>query len=271
MALTLSSQVFGIVRQLVEEKAGLHYEPADLPLIESRLANRALETGFDSLLDYYYYLRYDPEGPRELQNLVESLVVHETYLFREPEALGVLVNDVVPELLRDRPRLRLWSAACATGEEPYTVAMLLQAAGLLDRVDVVASDISAPALARAREGFYAGRALRALPESSAARCLEPSGRGVRVPDSIRRRITWTRVNLVDRESVAAQGRFDVVLCRNVLIYFSDATVSAVAASLADTITPGGVLLVGTSESLLRFGTSFVCEERGGSFLYRAPS
>jgi chemotaxis protein methyltransferase CheR len=270
MPLTLSPQIFAIVSQLIEERAGLHYALADSVLMEGKLAQRAAELGFDSLLDYYYYLRYDAGGLRETQLLVESLVVHETYLFRELDPLEALVHDVLPDMLRERPRVRLWSAACATGEEPYSVAMMLDEAGLADRVDIVASDISAPALARAREGVYAGRSLRAVVHAKAARRLQPvAGGGVRVPDAIRSRISWARVNLVDADAVRALGMFDVVLCRNVLIYFSDQTVETVATSLGEVIRPGGVLLIGTSESLLRFGTDFACEERSGSFFYRA--
>jgi chemotaxis protein methyltransferase CheR len=262
MALPLSPQVFAITARLIEERAGLHYELANTDLLADRLSERALELGLDSLLDYYYFLRYDEKGAAELSTLIETLVVHETYFFRELEALGVLVDSVVPQLLSARPRLRIWSAACATGEEPYTLGMLLGDAGLLDRVELVASDISEKALAHARSGVYGGRSLRIVPKHARPGHLLPETAGrVRVQDELRHRVAWRRVNLVDPAAVSALGLFDVILCRNVLV-------AQVARNLGDALTRDGWLLVGASESLLRFGTLFKCHERGASFFYR---
>jgi chemotaxis protein methyltransferase CheR len=269
MALPLSPQVFAITARLIEERAGLHYELANTDLLADRLSERAVELGLDSLLDYYYFLRYDERGAVELSTLVETLVVHETYLFREVEPLRVLVDSVLPEMLRSRPTVRVWSAACATGEEPYTLGMMLGDVGLLEHVQLVGSDISEKALARARGAIYGGRSLRALAQHGRPGhlVLETAGR-MRVHDDLRRRINWRCVNLVDRAAVAALGLFDVILCRNVLIYFADATVAQVAGNLGDALRDDGWLLVGASESLLRFGTLFSCHERQGSFFYR---
>jgi chemotaxis protein methyltransferase CheR len=272
MRLPLSPQVFAITARLIEERAGLHYDLASTDLLADRLSDRAAELGLESLLDYYYFLRYDEKGAAELSTLVETLVVHETYLFREVEPMRVLVSSIVPEMLRSRSTLRVWSAACATGEEPYSLAMMLSDAGLLDRVELVASDISEKALARARGAVFAGRSLRALAEHGTPVHLlvETPGR-MRVKDELRRRITWRRVNLLEQGAVAALGLFDVILCRNVLIYFSDETVTQVTRHLGDALRDPGWLLVGASESLLRFGTLFSCHERGGSFFYqRSP-
>lgn len=269
MSPKLVPQVFAITSRLIEDETGLHYGLEDSELLADRLAARAGELGLDSLLDYYYFLRYDERGNEELQRLVETLVVHETYLFRENESLSVLIRSIVPAMLRTKARLRLWSAACATGEEPYTLALMLSEDGLLDRVDVLATDISHRALVKARGGAYSGRSLRALPDAvRRSPWLEEHSGGVRVVEALRARIDWRRLNLMDGGAIATLGLFDVVLCRNALIYFSDATVARVAASLFEAIRPGGLLLVGASESLLRFGTLFDCEEHGGSFFYR---
>jgi chemotaxis protein methyltransferase CheR len=146
--------------------------------------------------------------------------------------------------------------------------MLLDAAGLLDAVTLVASDISGRALAHAREGLYFRRSLRALPPEAAGRWLLPVDKGMRVERRIARAVDFRRVNLVENAEVAALGQFDVVLCRNVLIYFSDATVERVVATLAGALRPNGRVIVGASESLLRFESGLVCEERGGAFFYR---
>ncbi len=268
MAATLTPQVFAILTALVEERSGLHYELADLPLIEDKVVGRALERGFESLLDYYYYLRYDVGGARELDALVETLVVHETYFFREADQLEVLVDTMLQPAIAAGERPRIWCAACSTGEEPLTLAMMLAERELLRRVELVASDISARALVRAQRGEYGARSLRALPLGTLGRWLDSVGERAIARQGLRESIRWQQVNLVDRAAVAALGSFDVVLCRNVLIYFADQTARQVVDSLAAALRPGGHLLVGVSESLLRFGTSLRCEEHGGAFFYR---
>ena len=268
MALPLLPQVFVILKGLVEERAGLHYQPEDLDLVSDKICNRAEAAGFESMLDYYYFLRYDEGGGAELDALVEALVVHETYFFRERDQLDVLVGRLLPRRLEGGGRVRIWCAACATGEEPLTLAMLLADAGVLPRVQIVASDISERALARARSGEFSLRAVRALPDGVEGRYLTRHASKVRVDPAIAAAIDWRRVNLLDRDGIAPLGRFDAVLARNVLIYFGDDTVRRVVGHLTDALQPGGLLLVGASESLLRYGTSLACEEHGGAFFYR---
>ena len=274
MPLSLSPQVFAIVSQLIEEKTGLHYELRDAEALADKLSIRATELELDSLLDYYYHLRYDEAGGRELDALVELLVVNETYFFREVDQLRAFVSQLVPETLErknpapDKP-IRIWCAACATGEEPLSLAMLLREHGLLERTEIVATDISARVLARARAGVYRGRAFRALGEPERWRHFEEIGDGaLRVHADLVQRIRWQKLNLLDFAAIDALGRFDAILCRNVLIYFRDQTVLQLVERFAASLAPAGLLLVGASESLLRFGTVFDCEEHGGAFFYR---
>jgi chemotaxis protein methyltransferase CheR len=270
MPLPLSPQVFAILRGLIEEKTGIHYPDVERELLAERVSARAQEIGFESLLDYYYFLRYDAAGAAELEALVEHLVVQETYLFREIDQLRALVCHFIVPRVRAGERLRLWSAGCATGEEPISLAILLADEQCLDGVELVATDISRRALERARTGRFSRRSLRALDAApSASRWLEPCHDGaLRVRDQLLQRITWRRINLLDAGVVGAMGTFDVILCRNVLIYFADATTVSVVERLSAALRPGGVLAVSVTESLLRFGTSLQCEERGGVFFYR---
>jgi chemotaxis protein methyltransferase CheR len=274
MGLPLSPQVFAITSALIEEKTGIRHESGDRDLLGEKLSQRALERGFDSLLDYYYSLRYDADAEAELKALVETLVVQETYFFRESEALEALVDVVLVDRLAEAERtgrkVRIWSAACATGEEPLTLAMILEHRGLLDRVELVASDISVRGIERAREGRFGGRALRAFPVDmrTAYTSPLPGGRVLVSPDLLQG-IQWRHVNLIEPSAVAEIGSVDAIICRNVLIYFGDDSCRQVATSLGEALAPDGVLLVGASESLLRFGI-FDCEERGGSFFYRRP-
>jgi chemotaxis protein methyltransferase CheR len=262
-----SASLVAILTSLVEERMGMHYEAHDSEIFVSKLSARALESGFESLLDYYYFLRYDDADGREFDALIDSLVVNETYFLREIDQLRVLVRDIIAKAVANSGRPRIWCAAASTGEEPLTLALLLAEEGLLDRVEIVASDISRRALSRAFEGTFGGRSLRVLDERTRAKWFDEQGDMVKVRREIHRAIAWLRVNLLDDEAIASLGSFDVILCRNVLIYFSEATVAQVTKRLADSLRPGGVLLVGVSESLMRFGTLLKCEERGGSFFY----
>jgi chemotaxis protein methyltransferase CheR len=271
LALPLSPPVFAILSALLEERVGLHYDLHERELLADRVSPRALERGFESLLDYYYFLRYDPSAEAELALLVDALVVNETYFFRDLAALDVLVNAVVPNLLARGQRPRIWCAACSTGEEPLTLAMLLDAAALLDQVQILASDISARALLQAKEGRYRRRSLRSLPPGVVGRWLDGDQDGMRVSPDIARAVEFRRVNLVSAEELSALGTFDVIICRNVLIYFQDRTIERVARGLWQNLGPDGLLLVGSSESLLRFDLPFSCEELRGAFFYRKVS
>lgn len=269
--MTASPQLFAILSGLIEERVGLHYGPAEREVFLDKVQARAVDAGFDSLLDYYYFLRYDDADRLELEALTEALVVHETYFFREFDPLVIAIDDVVGARLARGERARIWSAACSTGEEPLTVAMLLDERGWLDRVELIATDVSRRALERAQSGEFSPRALRGrAPVGLASRWLREHERGIAVDPALIRTITWSRLNLLDRDAIAELGQFDLILCRNVLIYFADSLVGQIAGILADALRPSGALLVGVSESLLRFATPLECQERRGSFLYCKP-
>jgi chemotaxis protein methyltransferase CheR len=197
-------------------------------------------------------------------------VVNETYFFRELEPLRVLVSEFILPRVRQGMRPRIWSAACSTGEEPLTLAMLLADAGVLSRVELIASDISVRALERARAGKFGRRSLRDVPDPAlASRFIsEDATGGLTVSAEVRRFIDWRRINLLDTASVAGLGTCDVILCRNVLIYFSDETLVRVIGHLTDALAPDGSIFVGVSESILRFGTILECEEKNHVFFYR---
>lgn len=265
----LTPQLAALFASLVEDASGLHYGTHDRALFEAKLVAQAEEAGFDTLLDYYYRLRYDDPAGVETRALVQALVVHETYFFRELGPLERLVDSHLVDVVHRFGRARVWSAACSTGEEPVTLAMLLDDRGILDKVDIVATDISETAIARARRGRHSRRSVRdGYPAALAARYLDISDAGVTSAPRIRDAIQFRTLNLLDAAAVAKLGQFDVILCRNVLIYFRDAMIAKVVDQLARALAPHGLLAVGVSESLLRFGTALVCEERGGAFFYR---
>lgn len=263
-------QLAAIFATLIEEASGIHYGPLERHLFGSKIATAAAEAGYQTLLDYYYRLRYDDPDGVETRALVEQITVHETYFFREIAPLRMLVETHLSQIVRDHGSARVWSAACSTGEEPITLAMLLDQRGLLDRVEIVASDISESAVMRARSGRHSKRSLREpYPADLAKKYLEVSAMEITSSAGLREAIRFRSLNLFDDAAIDKLGQFDVILCRNVLIYFRDETVSKVVARLTRSLAPEGIVAVGVAESLLRFGTALACEERGGSFFYRS--
>jgi chemotaxis protein methyltransferase CheR len=267
--LPLTPPVFAILSSLIEDRIGLCYGPDDRDLLAGKLSERAAQTGFESLLDYYYFLRYGPDSEREFDALANALVVNETFFFRELGPLEVLVSQLIAPLVEAGSVPRIWCAACSTGEEPLTVAMLLAERGLLGKVELIASDISETALDRARAGEHRRRSLRIVPPPAlAAKWLDIRDDAVLVHETLREAVQWRRLNILDKGGIQALGLFDVILCRNVLIYFRDITAVRVVDDLAAQLRPNGLLAVGVSESLTRFGTALACQEIGGAFLYR---
>jgi chemotaxis protein methyltransferase CheR len=267
--LSMTPQVFAILSGLVEERLGLWYALADKSLFESKVSVRALELGFDSMLDYYYFLRYDDVDGRELERLSETLVVNETFFFREFDQVQTVLSRFALPLIEAGIRPRIWSAACSTGEEPSTIAIWLAERGKLAAVQLLASDVSAAALAVAREGRYRPRSLRQIPDGvDPSRFIASESGALVVNPKIRAAIEWRKLNLLDAAAVAAVGEQDIILCRNLLIYFREDVVRRVVAGLTDRLKLGGVLVVGVSESLMRFGTRLRCEEQDGVFVYR---
>jgi chemotaxis protein methyltransferase CheR len=203
---------------------------------------------------------------------MDALAVPETYFWREVDQLRAIADVLVPELERrvhGRP-IRIWSVPCATGEEPLTMAMLLDQAGWFERtpIRVVASDASPAALEGAQRGLYRERAFRALPVYLRERYFTREGDRWRVDPGLHGRIgAWSRVNLLEADQVAREATADVILCRNVFIYFSQSAIRRVVSQFADHMPETAYLCVGAAESLLRITDRFDLEEVARAFVY----
>ena len=194
----MSPQVFTIMAALIEERIGLHYSVSERELLGYKLSSRAVESGFYSLLDYYYHLRYDDPDGVELAALTDALVVNETFFFRERAPLEQVVEAYVVPLCARKRKPRIWCAAAATGEEPFSLACLLAERGLRDQVELIATDISQRALARARSGVHARRSIReGCPADLVAKYLYPSGDRIHVIPAIRDMVQFQYLNLLD--------------------------------------------------------------------------
>lgn len=270
--LGLSSSALPLLRDLVHERLGLFYETDRYDALADRLAPLVFDAGFSSFLDYYYLLKYDEHAPREWLRVMDALSVTETYFWREIDQVRAIVEIVVPALVRERPGspVRIWSVPCATGEEPLTIAMLLEEAGLFSRgaIEIHASDASPAALEKARAGRFRERSFRSLPPYLRLKYFHQDGDAWRVSPALHARVTsWTTVNLRCEGEVARHAGVPIVFCRNVFIYFSPDAVRRVVAQLARTMPSPGYLCVGASESLLKLSTAFELEEVGDAFVY----
>ena len=260
-----------LLRDLVFERTGLVFEDSKLDLFTGKLAPLMSARGFDSYLDYYYLLKYDPASGEAWDDLIDAITVQETYFWREMDQVHGLAEKVIPELIASRPggRIRIWCAACATGEEPLSIAMRLNEENWFERADIeiIATDASPAALRKARSGLYSGRSFRALPEPLREKYFTEQGTASKVSHDLMRRITWGRVNLLDERGVSDCANASVIFCRNVFIYFSSATIRRVVDSFARHIIVPGYLFVGASESLLKVTDEFDLEEIGNAFVY----
>jgi len=264
---------------LVHRRTGLSYDESKRYYVERRLAQGMARTGAGSAGAYLAILRADAA---EAERLINSFTVNETYFYREAHQLRCLGRALLPEIVARRgpgDRVRIWSIPCSTGEEPYSVAIwLLENWPPVDayNVEIVGSDIDTAALAAAAEGLYGPRSLARLPASVAEGYFEavapgegPEGRRRLIRD-LRESVRLVPANLVDAAAMAAQGRFDVVLCRNVLIYFDEAAREAAARHLFDALAPGGFLLLGHTESMARLSDRFVMRRFEDAVVYQRP-
>jgi chemotaxis protein methyltransferase CheR len=237
-----------LIRNLIHERTGMRFDNGKSDLLIDKLSPLVIERGFSSYLDYYYLLKYDSTAPVEWQNVINALSVQETYFWREFDQVRALVHTLVPQWHAQNPKstLRIWSAACATGEEPLTIAMALNEGGWFERtsIELLASDASSKAIDRAVRGVYKQRAFRNLPAHLRDRYFEQCGADWRVKSDIHGRIKWGLANLMDEKEIAPLAVADFIFCRNVFIYFSEAAISRAVRSFARFMLSAGLSVCG---------------------------
>ncbi len=268
----LSAEALTQVCQFIYGRTGMLFGEAKRYYIDRRVAERMTRSGSADAAAYLARLRSDPD---EAEALVNSFTVNETYFYREQYQLECLSRSLLPELVQTRrpgDKLRLWSVPCSTGEEAYSLAIwLLDNWRLVDayNVEIVGSDIDTRALAAAAHGEYGERALARLPRTAVEAYFDaPGPAGRRLIADLRESVAFTAVNLVDPASMAVQGRFDVVLCRNVLIYFDDVSRKIATDLLHDQINPGGFLCLGHTESMTRISDRFAARRFPEATVYQ---
>jgi chemotaxis protein methyltransferase CheR len=245
----LTDEEFAQFRDLIYRIAGISLSPAKQPLVASRLAKRLKHHGLASYGDYFQLITA-ANGQAELQTAVDLLTTNETHFFREPKHFEFLSRHIVPARQPGRP-LRIWSAACSSGEEPYSIAMLLDEALGSAPWDIVASDLSTRVLDKARAGLYPMERVPEIPKPYlSAYCLKGTGSQagtLLIERRLRERVQFLHHNLT--EAPPKLGEFDAIFLRNVMIYFDQDTKRQVVARLLPLLRPGGFFLVGHSETL----------------------
>jgi chemotaxis protein methyltransferase CheR len=268
----LSEHVFALLGNLIEERLGLHYDPVRREIVQDRLAPLVAEHNLGTFVDYYYLLKYDENNAAEWRRVQTALAVRETYFWREVDQIQLAARKLVPALQEQNPGcwIRIWHAACASGEEPYSMAIALHEAGCFDRgpIELIATDFDQESLRMAREAVYRERATRILPPELRQKYFREHINGTsRLSEKASYRVKFSYLNLVDRAAMALMQDFDIVFCRNVFIYFSDATVRTVADHFYRSLRSPGYLFLGAAESLLRVQTRFQLNEIAKCYVY----
>ncbi|MCP3983929.1 MAG: protein-glutamate O-methyltransferase CheR [bacterium] len=275
--ISLTDAEFRMFRDFFRDYCGLHFGEDSRFLLEKRLARRVRELDLGSFSAYHYLLRKAGQGEQELGHAIDALTTNETYFFRERSQLQALVEEIIPECLERRRKrggrmLSIWSAGCSSGEEPYSIVMMAKEAGLVpgDDFRVYASDISGAILQKARNGLYRPASFREGLDHLQKKYFEEQSGLWRVSDEIKRHVVFTRVNLLDKSRADLLGAMDVILCRNVIIYFDLETKREVIGRFHDKLPPGGYLLLGHAESLINVSSAFSLTHLKRDMVYRRP-
>lgn len=255
----IAARQFKALAALIQAEAGINLKASKQTMLEGRLRRRARSAGFATVGAYCDHVLSPGAGPDEMEQLINAVTTNKTDFFREPLHFDVLLETVLPEFAENRQRkIRCWSAACSTGAEPYTLAMLLDEFAAQNRgtdYQIIATDLDTEVLATAIKGIYPRELVEPVPEHLRRRYVlqakSPDRPEVRIAPELRRKVSFGRLNLMDA-TYPLEEPVDVIFCRNVLIYFDKPTQEAVVNRLCERLNPGGYLFLGHSESIAGF-------------------
>jgi len=270
----INSDDFNDLTDFIYKKSGIKFESKKMYFINKRVDKRLTDLGMESVREYMRFLKFKDNG-EELQELMNLLTVNETYFFREFNTLEAFAEHAMQEIAEEKAArgdrtLRIWSAGCSTGEEPYTLAIILRE--MLDNVNnwdvnILASDIDEVVLEKARNARYDDRSIKDVPAEYYKKYFEFSG-GKHVPiKKVRDMVTFDHLNLMDRMSMRKKRGFDFVFCRNVLIYFDEISRKQVVDHFYISLNRGGYIFLGHSESVGRITTAFKMKRFGSNVVY----
>jgi len=278
-AFGMSDSTFVILRDLIHERTGIYYDQSKQDLLADKLSPRLLEQGLHSFLDYYYLLKYATSADREWQELVNVITVPETFFWREFDQVEALTKYLIQDYLEQQKMsvlssrygypLKIWSAACSTGEEPLTIAMALEEAGWFDRlpIEIYGTDISSRAIAKAKKGIYREHSFRALSPALKEKYFTQESTGWRINPDVHHRVRWKNSNLLNPDDFILFTNIPFIFCRNVFIYFSPESIGNTVKMFFDKMPSNGYLCLGSAESIIKLNTRFKIREINKSFIY----
>jgi chemotaxis protein methyltransferase CheR len=271
----VTAEEFRRLCEFLYRRTGMVFTEAKRYYVQRRITDRMAATGSTTFASYFARLRSDMRG--EVEQFINAFTVNETYFYREDHQLRCLTADILPERLKHKAPgepYRIWSTPCSTGEEPYSIAMwLLQNWPQVDihDVEIVGSDIDTKALRAAELGVFGKRALMRLsPELVAKYFRALDAERWSIIDDLRGSVRFTTVNLVEPAETRPHGKFDVIFCRNVLIYFDDASRRVAAENLYENLAPGGFICLGHTESMSRISPLFDVKRYADAIVYQRP-
>ncbi len=271
----LSQPQFERLRQIIYDRSGIHFPDTKKYVLESRLGHRLGELEIEDYDQYIVFLTMGPYQADEFQEMFNRITINETSFFRNEPQLDVFEKTVLPEMLEKRAsskRLRVWSAACSSGEEPYTLAMQIHRSlgvRVSDwRLEILGTDISEKCLNIAAAGRYSSYAIRSTPDLIKNRYFKAEGLFYDLDPTIRSMVSFEKHNLKDTLAAKRHGTWDVIFCRNVMIYFDEEMKKRVAKMFHDQLADDGCLFIGHSESLRTLDVPFEQIPIPQGFCYR---
>jgi chemotaxis protein methyltransferase CheR len=252
LTIPLLDTTFQDLRDFIYEHSGIYIADTKKYLIENRLARILQNKNLNSYEDYLKVIKFCTNG-NELARLFDAVTTNETYFFREIEQLNVFIEEFLPKLLTQRNgtnSVKIWSAACSSGEEPYSIAMMLQEKNPSNmKYSIHASDICESVLSSAKKGLYSSYSIRNVPPPYLNKYFNKKEQLFSLSPDIKNTVSFKKINLIDEKSVKLIRGMDIIFCRNVLIYFDAKAKQKVVSHLYNALNPGGYLCIGSSESL----------------------
>jgi chemotaxis protein methyltransferase CheR len=272
---TISQEDFFKFREFFYRKTGMQFDDSKRYFVDKRLIERIVATDSGNFRNYFVTLRFEASG-EELQTLTNLMTVNETYFFREDYQFQCLVNSILPEITAQKKNsrpIRIWSMPSSSGEEAYSIAMyLLEYWPGINQwdVEIISSDIDTKILSAARNGKYTVRSIQKVPKELLAKYFKRNHDEYQICDDLREAVEFTRVNLMKSDDVRAYRGFDVIFCRNLLIYFDDLSRRTAADTFFDALAPGGFICLGHSESMSRISSLYQIRKFADSVVYQKP-
>ena len=269
----ISDEDFLKFREFFYRRTGISFEASKRYFVDKRLVERIEVTRTGSFRGYFTLLRFQASG-EELQQLTNLMTVNETYFLREEYQFRCLVDSILPEIVRHRTSaapIRIWCIPSSSGEEPYSVAMYLLEhwRGINEwNVEIISSDIDTSILRRARAGRYSARSVQNMPATWLQKYFKRVGDEYQLSNDIREGVEFTRVNLSAPADTIRYRNFDVIFCRNLLIYFDDISRQTAAETFYEALNPGGFICLGHSESMSRISSLFKVRKFPEAIVYQ---